>query len=173
MIAICLALTLTTFANAENEPPGYQHIKDLDGFIGEWTARFDPPGKMPEGELTVEFRHIGNKSYIQQDVRFKPDHSPDGKQLNPEFSVIGYCNEASTTKIWSFKYENQGRASAEISAGKLIIQQQEGTPGEAGYRMQSKTVELVDDDTMRVTTIQEQIDEEPTKEEPLTLTRAK
>lgn len=97
----------------------------------------------------------GNKNYLQSVVYFKPDGLPEDRGMNSEFTVIGFDSEQRTTKAWHFTYTNQGRIEAEVQNNRLVIQLQEGKPGEANFRKQTKTFELVDAKTLVVTDSEE------------------
>ena len=168
LFATLFLLIASQSAFAQNEPPGYKHLQPIESFIGIWKARFDPPGDVPIGDLEIEFKWMGNKSYIQMNVRFQPDEVEG--EMNPEFMVVGYDTEASTTKAWHFKYLDQGRTDAAISRDRLVVHQQEGKPGDADYRMQEKTYEAMDDNLI-IRSISRSGDSEPVKEPTLRLSR--
>ena len=126
---------------------------------------------MPKGDLRIEFEWMGNKSYLASKVLFRHSSFPAGKHMNPETLIVGYNKKEAETKAWFFKFTDQGQASAGITPGKLVVRQQEGKRGQEGYRMQQKTYELIDNNTMSITTISETNSNEPTADPPLTLKR--
>lgn len=91
--------------------------------------------------------------------------------MNPETVIVGYSEKEATTKAWTFAYTNQGRSSAVVTPDKLVVRQQEGEKNQAGYRMQEKTYQLIDDNTMLITSIGEANGKEPTSDPPLTVKR--
>jgi hypothetical protein len=157
---------------ANDAPPAYSHLKPIESFVGVWKARFDPPGDVPEGDLEIHFQWMGNKSYLQSIVYFHPDGAPADVQLNPEFTIIGYDAEDAATKAWHFKYTNQGQTDATIQTNQLVVQQQEGQPGDANYRQQTKTYKLEDATTLVITETGSSADAEATNPPPLRLSKA-
>ncbi len=147
-IALLLFIFSCNYIKAQDAPPAYAHLKPIESLVGVWKARFDPPGDAPAGNLEIHFTWMGNKSYMQSSVYFHPDHAPVGLQLNPEFTIVGYDTGAAATKAWHFKYLQQGRTEAKIEANRLVIHQQQGKPGDANYRQQTKTYELEDMSTL-------------------------
>lgn len=170
-VAIWAALFLVSTASAQNEPPSYQHLRDLESFIGTWTTEFDPPGNAPNGTLEVTYRWMGNKSYIQSEVYFRVAGSPADKKLNPEFTVIGYDTDESATTAWMFKYLDQGKLDVVISPRRYVVHQQEGEEGTPGYREQTSRHEINDDGILVVFTKSASGDSESKEEPPLLLSR--
>ncbi len=150
-IALLFVVFSRNYTKAQDAPPAYEHLKPIESLVGVWKARFDPPGDTPAGDLEINFQWMGNKSYLQSIVYFHPDGASDDVQLNPEFTIIGYDTEAASTKAWHFKYTHQGRTEAKIETNRLVIHQQQGKPGDANYRQQTKTYELEDSSTLVVT----------------------
>ena len=172
-VAIATAFVLTNAtAHAEDRPPAYQHLKDLEPLAGVWKTTFDPPGPAPQGELEIHFRWMGNKSYLQSSVLFRPHGTSNDEPRNPEFTVIGYDWEESEIRAWIFKYTAQGRAKAIVAPGKLEVTQQEGDEGEPNYRKQTKTYNIESDSQLIVTTTSESTEGIPKNDPPLRLTKS-
>ena len=157
--------------HSHDAPPAYSQLKPIESFVGVWKARFDPPGDVPEGDLEIHFQWMGNKSYLQSTVYFHPDGAPADVQLNPEFTVIGYDAKVSATKAWHFKYTLQARTDAQIQSNRLVIHQQEGQPGEANSREQTKTYELTDSTTLVITETSSSTSGQASNPPPLRLTK--
>lgn len=172
LAALTLIANFVVVAVSQDAPPNYQHLKPIESMVGVWKARFDPPGNVPEGDLEVQFQWMGNKSYLQSVVYFKPDGVPDDRRMSPEFTIIGFDAQKGTTRAWHFKYSTQGQTTANITANRLIIHQQEGKPGDPGYRQQTKSYELEDSTTLVITDKAESADAATTNQPPLRLKKS-
>ena len=173
VIACLIALSFSTSVRADDGPPSYRHLKPVEKIVGSWQARFDPPGDVPAGELTIRFRWMGNKSYLLSEVLFRPNGTESQVPINPEFTVIGFDSDELTTKAWHFKYLAQGRTDATIARDRLVIEQQQGSEGDEGYRFEKKTYKLEDADQLVITTVSKSAGEPSREDPPLTLTRVK
>lgn len=154
MIRVFITLTclfqLAVTVSGQQPPPAYEHLQPMEPFIGSWAGAFDPPGEMPAGTLKVTFRWIGDKSYVHQEVRFRSEQFPAGKWMNPENIIIGYDTDEQSARSWHFMYANQGRMTATIAPDRLVLHQQRGVKGSDETESQTKTMELVERDTLRI-----------------------
>lgn len=153
LIVLCLCTLTAISTRGQERPPAYEHLKELESFIGTWSGDFDPPGDIPAGTLSMTFRWTGNRSYVCADVLFGADSFPKGKQMNPEFIVIGYDADEQTTKSWHFLFAKQGKMTAQISPDQIILHQQRGEEGTEKFESQTKTFKLIGSGEMSITTV--------------------
>lgn len=150
-MACVLLLTMTNIntSHAEdknNPPPAYEHLKQLEPFAGKWQGKFDPPGDVPMGTLTITSRWVGNKSYLLTEVLFTPDGTK--AVLNQKTTLIGYNWKTKSMHTWEFGWVMQSSIPVEATDNKLIIEGGEIFSRSADRTPKTTTIELTDANTM-------------------------
>jgi len=150
-VACVLLLTITTANTSHakdenNAPPAYQHLKQLEPFVGKWQGKFDPPGNVPMGTLTITNRWVGNKSYLLSEVLF----TPDGTQvvLNQQTTLFGYNWKTKSMHTWEFGWVMQSSIPVVATDNKLTIEGGETFSKSADRPPKTTTIELTDGNTM-------------------------
>jgi hypothetical protein len=147
-----LTMIITNTSHAEDEnnpPPAYQHLKQLEPFVGKWQGKFDPPGNAPMGTVTVTNRWVGNKSYLLTEVLYTPDGTD--VVLNQQTALIGYNWKTKSMHTWEFGWLMQSSAPVLATDMKLTIEGGEISARGADRALKTTTIELADPNTMITT----------------------
>lgn len=149
LLFVLVSIFLTPdVSGQEFAAPHYEHLKDLEYFVGEWEGRYDPPGNVPPGMCYVSATWAGYKTYVHFKVTFTPDHSD--VVLNPMTVIIGFNGKTQKPHAWDFGALSQAESAAEISKDKIVMAN-EGVSLQGDERSRTITYELRTADEMVVT----------------------
>lgn len=152
MFASLLTMTMTHTGLAEdgtNPPPAYQHLKQLEPFVGKWQGKFDPPGGAPLGTVTVTSRWVGNKSYLLTEVLYTPDGTK--AVLNQQTALIGFNWKTKSMHTWEFGWVKQTSIPVVATDNKLTFEGGEVFSKSETPTSKVTTIELTDANTMVTT----------------------
>ncbi|WP_146401973.1 hypothetical protein [Planctomycetes bacterium CA13] len=140
----------TSFAQEEGqEPPAYEHLKQLEPFVGKWQGKFDPPGNAPLGTITVTTAWVGNKSYLYSEVLYTPDGMD--AVLNQGNTMIGYNWKTKSVHAWEFGWVTQTSMPVVVTENKMMMEGGEVFSRNENRTPKTTTVELTDPNTIVTT----------------------
>lgn len=140
----------TGFAQEKGqEPPAYEHLKQLEPFIGKWQGKFDPPGETPLGTITVTTSWVGNKSYLHSEVLYTPDGT--SAVLNQGNTMIGYNWKTKSVHAWEFGWVTQTSMPVVVTENKMMMEGGEVFSRIENRKPKTTTVELTDPNTIVTT----------------------
>lgn len=153
-ILCCTALSCmmanTVLAQQEvQEPPAYEHLKQLEPFVGKWLGKFDPPGNAPLGTITVTTTWVGNKSYLHSEVVYTPDGTD--AVLNQSNTMIGYNWKTNSIHAWEFGWVTQTSMPVVVDENKMTMEGGEVFSRNKDRSPKTTTVELTDPNTIVTT----------------------
>ena len=117
IILFLSAILFTANLRAQDAPPQFEHIQDLEPFIGEWEGKYDPPGDVPLGTVRVRCQWMGSKGYCHFEGLFTPDGT--GIELNPVNIFIGYSGKTKKVHSWHLELGSHANAPVKITKNKV------------------------------------------------------